>query len=435
MKRRKNRTRKFIFTAILAVLLYFNWSWQPIAQAQSSLNAIGTCVKDPTCASSLGVNVAPRVAAPIVHVGSSAATATIDVAATGVSSAAGKGYLAFVVGVLSAFTGALGIALWGESQNEQARTKAMQKYCSSVSDPELCGGSKYTVRVYFCNGSLDPVIFQSSYQPTVTSEENYSPCGGNNPHTLYKASGSYGGAISRLQPPIINQVYETKKAWVDWPLDKRQSAVDKLTNDDYKEIAQTSPEVGQLNPGDRLIGVPILVIPENGGTPSLTNQYKHPGDPNQIKPDPNTDLDNDGRPDNANQGGPDPNGDIDGDGIPNGEDPDMDNDGKPNESDDDADGDGKPDNQNPNYSYESPEIVPVLPDKFTKPNFFQYGIEKLSNKFPFDFFTGVSGGSVSACPSFTFFTRTQEICLIRDFLSALKWPAMIGFAIWGFMEI
>lgn len=412
MKKRRQRTKRFIIVALLTALLFINHDWQRISYAQSSLNALATCTKNPACLSLLR----PNLAAPIVKVGSSASTMTIDVAATAVSSGAGKGYLAFVTGVFTSLTAILGVALWGDAQNDQARQKAMDKYCSANTSDALCGNG-YRLG-YYVNCDQGFITYADiPYYPDVRREDDPPETCPAPRYNIYESETDTSWNYRSYGTYTLEAV--NRQPWADWPEAKRQQAVDLLTDSDYGEIAATSPEVGQLSPGDRASGVPIVVVPENGVDPYVSPEYKHPGDPND-NPDPNeTPSDRD----------------TDGDGIPDSEDTDDDGDGIADSEDPDDDGDGVPDNEDTEYPYQDPKIVPTLPDRFNKPNFYQYGIEKLSNKFPFDFFTGVPTGTVAECPQFTFFTRTAEICLIRDFLSALKWPALIGFAIWGIMEI
>jgi hypothetical protein len=68
-------------------------------------------------------------------------------------------------------------------------------------------------------------------------------------------------------------------------------------------------------------------------------------------------------------------------------------------------------------------------------NWLAYGISVFSNKFPFDLFSGTVATVAPECPSVTFFTKSFELCPIRDLIGFLRIPVIIGFLIWSFMSI
>jgi hypothetical protein len=69
-------------------------------------------------------------------------------------------------------------------------------------------------------------------------------------------------------------------------------------------------------------------------------------------------------------------------------------------------------------------------------NWLSHGIQVFSNKFPFDLFSGsVSSGSVSECPNVTFFSKSFQLCPIRDLIGFLKIPVIIAFLVWNLMTI
>lgn len=76
------------------------------------------------------------------------------------------------------------------------------------------------------------------------------------------------------------------------------------------------------------------------------------------------------------------------------------------------------------------------PSEFDRPNFVQYGYEVFSQKFPFDVIGNLpSRGNPDACPTFVFFQRNYTLCFVRDALSILKIPVLIGFLIWSIVNL
>jgi hypothetical protein len=69
-------------------------------------------------------------------------------------------------------------------------------------------------------------------------------------------------------------------------------------------------------------------------------------------------------------------------------------------------------------------------------NFLSHAMTVLSNKFPADFFGSYSGSpGVPQCPNYSFFGKTFEFCMISEFISILKYPAIISFATWAILAI
>lgn len=88
----------------------------------------------------------------------------------------------------------------------------------------------------------------------------------------------------------------------------------------------------------------------------------------------------------------------------------------------------------PNITTQSPPVI--QPKTFgNPPNFVAYAVQKFSDRFPFDMFGAPSVSSAPACPSYVFFDRTFELCIIADIYSIVKYPAVIAFAIWVFLTL
>ncbi len=94
------------------------------------------------------------------------------------------------------------------------------------------------------------------------------------------------------------------------------------------------------------------------------------------------------------------------------------------------------DNFEDDVALESPLIEPIQPLEFPQQNWFEYGRDQLSNKFPFDVFGDFSATNIADdCPTYTFFDRDFELCVIRDVLKIFKYPVIVGFIIWSYQNI
>lgn len=72
----------------------------------------------------------------------------------------------------------------------------------------------------------------------------------------------------------------------------------------------------------------------------------------------------------------------------------------------------------------------------TPTNFLAYASNKLKTKFPFDIFGDLTNPQlINDCPTYRFFNYDFELCPLRDFLSILKWPVIIGFMVWSYQQI
>ncbi|WPF87512.1 hypothetical protein WEU38_11895 [Cyanobacterium aponinum AL20118] len=75
--------------------------------------------------------------------------------------------------------------------------------------------------------------------------------------------------------------------------------------------------------------------------------------------------------------------------------------------------------------------VPDLPDiTYNRTNFFSYAVDQWSNKFPFGIvgdFQGIAGSNT--CPSWTFLGVQVTLCIVRDAIAILKYPAIIAFLV------
>jgi len=83
------------------------------------------------------------------------------------------------------------------------------------------------------------------------------------------------------------------------------------------------------------------------------------------------------------------------------------------------------------------ETNPNKASKFAKPNFVAYAVFVFSKKFPFDIFASVAApppGGLT-CPTYSFFEKPFELCIVKDMVSILKFPALLGFLVWCIMAI
>ena len=83
------------------------------------------------------------------------------------------------------------------------------------------------------------------------------------------------------------------------------------------------------------------------------------------------------------------------------------------------------------------ETNPNKASKFAKPNFVAYAVSVFSKKFPFDIFVSVAApppGGLT-CPTYSFFEKPFELCIVKDMVAILKFPALLGFLVWCIMAI
>lgn len=77
-----------------------------------------------------------------------------------------------------------------------------------------------------------------------------------------------------------------------------------------------------------------------------------------------------------------------------------------------------------------PEISELPPVEFEQKNWLQHGIDVFSNKFPFDIFGEIpDSGEGYECPTYIFFDKSFELCIISDFIMLLKYPVIISFTL------
>jgi hypothetical protein len=67
-----------------------------------------------------------------------------------------------------------------------------------------------------------------------------------------------------------------------------------------------------------------------------------------------------------------------------------------------------------------------------QPNFIEYAIEKLSNKFPFDIYDGSAlQGGPNSCPQLVIFGKQKQICELNLAVKSMKYPIWIGYLIYS----
>ncbi|MEG3439001.1 hypothetical protein V0288_17885, partial [Pannus brasiliensis CCIBt3594] len=86
------------------------------------------------------------------------------------------------------------------------------------------------------------------------------------------------------------------------------------------------------------------------------------------------------------------------------------------------------------FSADSGPDCPDCEDKWSKLNFYQYFLEKVSTKFPFDI-GGTLPTGLSKCPSVSFYGRSKELCEVNEFLKYFKFPVWILFLIRGVLSL
>ena len=91
----------------------------------------------------------------------------------------------------------------------------------------------------------------------------------------------------------------------------------------------------------------------------------------------------------------------------------------------DSDGDGVPDRLE----------IDIQPTTFTATHFLVHARQVFSQKFPMDMLGDLPSSGNATCPSLTLFGYTYELCIVVDFLSVLKYPAIIGVAIWALLSL
>ena len=202
----------------------------------------------------------------------------------------------------------------------------------------------------------------------------------------------------------------------DGSSDKSSDSVDSLTDGQIlDQMSQVSLPVPVLEPGqevvisagleglstdgDRVTRDPLIIVELSGGNSSDDSSS---GDSSQN--DVWLDTDGDGIPDTE----------VPSDLVPV-----------------DTDGDGTPDEWiEPAEVPVAPEVRELEPDTFNAQPWLPYAINVFSNKFPFDIFGNMQATSLpTECPVYTFLGYSHDLCPIRDLISILKYPAIVGYMI------
>jgi len=78
----------------------------------------------------------------------------------------------------------------------------------------------------------------------------------------------------------------------------------------------------------------------------------------------------------------------------------------------------------------------IAPTVFSDPNFVEYAKVKLIDNFPVDIWgTPPNAGDIGQCPSFSFWGKDFQICIILQALQVLRVPVVISFIMWAVMSI
>lgn len=79
---------------------------------------------------------------------------------------------------------------------------------------------------------------------------------------------------------------------------------------------------------------------------------------------------------------------------------------------------------------------PITAAPMVAENFLVHAKTAFANKFPLDVIgtTSLPAGT-SSCPTFTFFTRSYELCFISDLIGFAKFPILLSFVIWAVMAL
>ena len=176
-----------------------------------------------------------------------------------------------------------------------------------------------------------------------------------------------------------------------------------------QEVVISAGSAGLSTDGDRVTADPLIIVESSGGN--------SPGD----------DSSGSGSSDGSSSGDSSQDDlwlDTDGDGIPDTEVP---GDLVPV----DTDGDGAPDEWiEPAEVPVAPEVGELEPDTFDAQAWLPHAIAVFGNKFPFDIFGDMQATSLpTECPVYTFLGYSHELCPIRDLISVLKYPAIVGYMI------
>lgn len=92
------------------------------------------------------------------------------------------------------------------------------------------------------------------------------------------------------------------------------------------------------------------------------------------------------------------------------------------------------DASDPTKAPDTPQAQPIY---FTQVNFLAYAVSSsgFGNKFPFGMFAPLPAGAAMACPTFTSWGRTVELCFIRDIIMLIKYIVWVRFAIYSFVNL
>lgn len=102
--------------------------------AYAFLSSLDACAANPECASVLGAELAPSVAAPTAA--GSASTISVTTA-TGASTTIEAASGVAVVGDMR-LSGVAAFYIWNQAQNQQAQDLAQKKYCTANSNDAVC---------------------------------------------------------------------------------------------------------------------------------------------------------------------------------------------------------------------------------------------------------------------------------------------------------
>jgi hypothetical protein len=322
----------------LLTIYIFSTVFQVISPkaAHAFISSLDACAANPKCASALGAELAPAIAAPTTQ----ATTISVTTATGATTTVESVGGVATIVGDMR-LSGVAAYYIWTQAQNQQAQDLAQKKYCTANPNDAVClppfiGGQDNTA--YVISGTVTELVgdnpsFTNAQEVTWYFDRaapyNWGRYAVFGPLKLNNRIGdTYGGhfwfsiSVADAQYPqiyieatrrnnlgisvnrpwckivAINLVAERKDglqdtngnppplAWKDWSQEKRNAAAKLISPSDWRVIIPYMPKAGELKPGDIIKAIRTIVSGATKDNPttlkderlprSVRGQYKVP---------------------------------------------------------------------------------------------------------------------------------------------------------------
>ncbi len=429
------KIKKF-FVSVFLIIFFINLFFP--SSIHAFLTSVDACASQTNCAAGLSgsLNIAQNVVKPFVR--NSAQSLVVNAANT-TTGAATTTLLNNVVGGITVAAAGYTVGYLSVDKIEGLQRKGLGKFCAS--NPDKCE-SFMSIFTKLSGDFSSYKVYDDGFSITV---DYYKSDGTLTTWDYTFTNTAFAFAFAEPHPFGGSTLVRSfnVEAWEALSGDDRQSIVDDFSDSELMDAIEVVglqvPDVGvgeklaietdYLIEDDEVVQAPPFIIPEpeednnddeNSAPPPTTspgedggsNPSPSPGDDGSVTPSPGEDGQGNSEGDSEGQ-----NSSESEEENSNGEDGDSEQDTEEKE-DEETD------------EIVAPEIPELPPVEFEQKNWLQHGIEVFSDKFPFDIFGEVPGADDGyECPTYIFFNKSFELCIIADFIMLLKYPVIISFAL------